>query len=189
MDIASRLATTVGLATLLSACGGSPPALPPAPVAGSGATLPPAPGGATLPPAPVAGSGVSLPPAPVVGSDAALPAASPSASVETVKLEFPAPSDVKWEARGRRDPFEPLVAREGAAGTTVSSAKLTGIVRRGGTALALVETPDGLGYILKAGDTLGDGRVLEIGQNTVVFSIVPRPGITDNRVVLRLAGE
>lgn len=94
-----------------------------------------------------------------------------------------------WEAKGRRDPFEPLNVREGAAGTTVSAARLTGIVRGRGATLALVETADGLGYIMKPGDTLGDGRLLEIGQNAVVFSITPRPGTTNNRVVLRLAGD
>ncbi|MGH7389102.1 MAG: hypothetical protein ACREM3_06525 [Candidatus Rokuibacteriota bacterium] len=156
MPISPRLTTTVGVAALLAACSGPPPASLPVPVAGSGA---------------------------------AMPAASPAASVETARAELPPPALVAWEAKGRRDPFEPLSVREGAAGTTVSSAKLTGIVRSRGAALALVETPDGLGYILKPGDTLGDGRLLEIGQSTVVFSIVPRPGTTNNRVVLRLAGE
>jgi len=94
-----------------------------------------------------------------------------------------------WEPRGRRDPFAIPAAREGAAGMTVASAKLTGIVRGAGNALALVETSDGLGYILKTGDTLADGRLVEIGPNSVVFTVVPRPGSNSNRVVLRLAGD
>ncbi len=136
------------------------------------------------------GSPPTPPPAPAAtGPVAAVPAPPPTSPVESAKAELSPPASVQWEARGRRDPFEPLVAREGASGTTVASAKLTGIVRGRGAALALVETSDGLGYILKLGDTLGDGRLLEIGQSTVVFSIVPRPGTTNNRVVLRLAGE
>jgi hypothetical protein len=154
--------TTVGLAAFLSGCGGSPPAQP-APMAGAVAAA-----------------------VPVSPGSPASPAAAPA---EIAKAEVPPPSSATWEAKGRRDPFEPLTVREGAAGMTVSSAKLTGIVRGRGPTLALVETADGLGYILKQGDTLGDGRLLEIGSSTVVFSIVPRPGTTNNRVVLRLAGE
>jgi len=167
MPTSPRLSTTtVGLAALLAACGGSPP----------------------QPPAPSVAGAVALPPAPVAAR-AAAPVAPSAAPAEIAKGDVPPPASMNWEAKGRRDPFEPLVVREGAAGTTVASAKLTGIVRGRGATLALVETPDGLGYILKPGDTLGDGRLLEIGQNTVVFSVVPRPGTTNNRVVLRLAGE
>ena len=53
--------------------------------------------------------------------------------------------------------------------------------------LALVEAPDGIGYILKPGDTLGDGRLLEIGSDSVVFLVAPKTGAPSNRVVLRLA--
>src|SRR5262245_10706629 len=157
MPISLRLTTTVGLAALLTACGGAPPMPQPAASPAAGAAAPASP--------------------------------APAAAVDAAKADMPPPLSASWEARGRRDPFEPLVVREGAAGTSVSSARLTGIVRGRGPVLALVETSDGLGYILKLGDTLGDGRLLEIGQNTVVFSIVPRPGTTNNRVVLRLAGE
>jgi hypothetical protein len=90
------------------------------------------------------------------------------------KLDLPSGPEVAYEPKGRRDP----------------SAKLTGIVRRAnGAALALVETADGLGYILKAGDTLGDGRLVEIGPNNVVFRVPERPGSLTNRVVLSLAGD
>jgi Tfp pilus assembly protein PilP len=96
----------------------------------------------------------------------------------------PAPS---YEAKGRRDPFVSLEVREGASGFTVAAAKLTGIVRSQRGALALVEAQDGIGYILKPGDTLGDGRLLEIGSDSVVFQVKPKSGATANRVVLRLA--
>jgi hypothetical protein len=55
--------------------------------------------------------------------------------------------------------------------------------------MALVETADGLGYILKPGDTLGDGRLVQVGQDSVVFSVAARRGSTTNRVVLRLPGD
>lgn len=147
---------SVGLALLLSACGGSPPP-PVPPTAGSPQPAPPGP----------------QPAAAVAAKDAAPPA--------------PTASEGEYDAKGRRDPFEPPSAREGAA--TVASAKLTGIVQSGASVLALVETPDGLGYILKPGDVLGDGRVIEIGRDSVVFSVASRPGSTISRVVLRLAGD
>ena len=67
--------------------------------------------------------------------------------------------------------------------------KLTGIVRSARTTLALVETQDGIGYILKPGDTLGDGRLLEIGADNVTFSVPAKPGAPINRVVLKLAAN
>jgi hypothetical protein len=100
----------------------------------------------------------------------------------------PPPAGPAYEGKGRRDPFEPPSALEGT-GITVASAKLTGIVQSGARVLALVETPDGLGYILKPGDVLGDGRVVEIGRDSVVFNVAARPGSTISRVVLRLAGD
>lgn len=169
MHISARLITSFALAAVLTACGGSPQA--------------PTPSVSSIP-APVPASPSASPAMPATPP----PAPSPSAA-ELAKAEVPPVNMVAWEAKGRRDPFEPLNVREGAAGTTVASAKLTGIVRGKGPTLALVETPDGLGYIMKQGDTLGDGRLVEIGPNAVVFSITPRPGATNNRIVLRLAGD
>ncbi len=55
--------------------------------------------------------------------------------------------------------------------------------------MALVETSDGIGYILKVGDTLGNGRLVEIGSDAAIFSVAPRSGSTPKRVVLRLASD
>jgi Tfp pilus assembly protein PilP len=68
----------------------------------------------------------------------------------------------------------------------VASVKLVGIVQGRQGPLALVETPDGLGYILRTGDLLGDGKVLEIGVDSVVFSVTRRPDEAPSRVVVRL---
>ena len=99
------------------------------------------------------------------------------------------PTAPKYEPGGRRDPFESLEVRAGSDRVTVAAAKLTGVIRSGSSALALVETGDGIGYILKAGDTLADGRLLEITANTVVFAIAAKPGSTTNKVVLRLPSD
>jgi hypothetical protein len=54
--------------------------------------------------------------------------------------------------------------------------------------IVLIETPDGLGFILQPGDVFGDGRLIEVGQGTVVFNVVSRHEAANQRVVLRLGG-
>ncbi len=125
----------------------------------------------------------STPPSPPPKPPAAQPAA---AATEAPPAEV-APQVPKYDAKGRRDPFETLEVREGSGGLTVAATRLTGIVRSNRVALALVEAPDGIGYILKPGDTLGDGRLLEIGSDSVVFVVAQKAGAPSNRVVLRLA--
>ncbi|PYM91231.1 MAG: hypothetical protein DME04_19720 [Candidatus Rokuibacteriota bacterium] len=146
--------SSIGLATMLAACGSSPSPTPP----------PPKPAAAPVKPA------------------APAAAAQPAPPVPEVKADVP-----KYDPRGRRDPFEALEVREGTGGLTVVSTRLTGIVRSNRAALALVEAPDGIGYILKPGDTLGDGRLLEIGSDSVVFVVTAKAGAPSNRVVLKLA--
>jgi Tfp pilus assembly protein PilP len=92
-----------------------------------------------------------------------------------------------YDARQRRDPFAPLVVTEGATkGLTVASVKLTGVILGGQSPLGLVEAPDGIGYILKLGDMLGNGRVVEIGKDTISFAVAGRPGQPASTVTLRL---
>jgi hypothetical protein len=94
-----------------------------------------------------------------------------------------------YDRRGRRDPFEPVDGlRLEATPPTVATARLRGIVR-GNTLRALVETPDGLGYILKVGDTLAEARLVEIGADSVVFSVPAQRGSTARRIVLRLPDD
>lgn len=154
--------TSIGVATVLAACGGAPP--PPA----------------QAPKPPAAAAPKPAAPAPPPAAAAAKPPAVPAVP-QPLGPQIP-----KYEVKGRPDPFQPLDVREGAA-SPVASAKLTGIVRSAHTTLALVETPEGIGYILKPGDTLGDGRLLEIGSDSVVFQVTPKPGSPTNRVVLKLA--
>ncbi len=125
-------------------------------------------------------------------SPPSVPPKPPGASSQGPAAAAVAPAEVvvavpKYDPKGRRDPFETLEIREGSGGLTVAATRLTGIVRSNRVALALVEAPDGIGYILKPGDTLGDGRLLEIGSDSVVFVVAPKTGAPSNRVVLRLA--
>ncbi len=157
MRVRLTVVTSIGLATVLAACGSSPPPPP-----------------AQAPKPPVA----AAPPVATAAKPPLVPAVP-----EPAGPEIP-----KYEIKGRRDPFETLEVKEGA-GSALASARLTGIVRSARATLALVETPEGLGYILKPGDTLGDGRLLEIGSDSVVFQVPPKPGSPSNRVVLKLAAN
>ncbi len=118
-------------------------------------------------------------PAPPTGVSAAVAVAP---AIEQEKTLPP----VSYEPKGRRDPFEQLEVTGGAKGLTVSSTKLTGIVQSQRGTLALLEGSDGIGYILRPGDTLGDGRLLEVSSDRAVFNVLPRPGAPPTRVTLRL---
>lgn len=130
------------------------------------------------------GSGAPpLPPPPIAAPPK--PAAPPAEAPEAQKQERSLPA-VTYEPKGTRDPFIPLEVTGGAKGLTVASTRLTGIVWDQAGALALLEGADGIGYILRPGDTLGDGRLLEVGADNAVFSVVPRPGSPPTRLTLRL---
>ncbi|MGH7277364.1 MAG: hypothetical protein ACREJG_01605 [Candidatus Rokuibacteriota bacterium] len=158
MTSSHALLCLVGLLVTVTGCSGSPPqSTPPAAL-----------------PRPAAGPTPSATPAQQAAAVVPVPA-------------VPEPPAITYDIKGRRDPFEALDVREGSKGLTVASTRLTGIVQGAEMPLALVETAEGLGYILRPGDTLGDGRVLEIGLDAVVFGVAPKPGENTNRVVLRLA--
>ena len=96
---------------------------------------------------------------------------------------------LSYDAKGRRDPFVPIaLAKDKPMGLSITTLKLAGVIR-GRTLLALVEAPDGLGYILKPGDMLGDGRVTEITQNAVTFAVAARAGQAATTATLRLAQD
>jgi hypothetical protein len=166
----SRAIALAGLGSLcavLTACGGSPPP-PPAAVAKPVAAIP--------------ASAPAQPPAPT--------SATPGAAPLVASPAMPDADGNQYDPKNRRDPFTSLEVTGGPKGLEVATAKLTGIVRGAGTTLALVETQDGIGYILKPGDTLGDGRVVEIGPDNVIFAVAAKPGSPSaNRVVLKLAAN
>ena len=99
----------------------------------------------------------------------------------------PALPPMAYDAKGRRDPFVPVSLAAESKGINVSAAKLVGIVRASQGTMALVEGPDGVGYILRNGDGLGNGRVTSITASTVTFAVVAQPGQGAMNVTLRLA--
>ena len=184
------------LCAALVACGGAPP--PPKPVTAA----PTAPAAAPKPAAPAAPAPTPAPPtaqgaaptaqgAPPTGQGATgtgQPAPGTAQPAPFVTMPpVPQASGTAYDPKGRRDPFQALDLIGGPRGLDVSTTKLTGIVRSARTTLALIETSDGIGYILKPGDTLGDGRLLEIAVDSVVFAVGAKPGFPTNRVVLKLA--
>lgn len=173
MKLAAALA--LPLTAVLAGCGWSPTLPGSAPSPAASAALVPAPASAPAP---------APPPPPA----AAAPAQPMPAGVLTERPEIPRPPAPSYDTRGRRDPFEVLETREGASGTTVNAARLAGVVRGHTGPMALIETPDGLGYILRPGDTLGDGRLIEVLGDSVVFTVPLRNGGT-SRVVLKLPGD
>jgi hypothetical protein len=168
---ALALAGVGSLCAVLTACGGSPPPPPAAAVK------------------PVAAVPASAPTPPPATSPAATPAGQAAPLVGAPVL--PDAAGGQYEPKNRRDPFMSLEVTSGPKGLEVATTKLTGIVRGAGTTLALVETQDGIGYILKPGDTLGDGRLVEIGADNVIFAVSAKPGSSSstNRVVLKLAAN
>ncbi len=127
------------------------------------------------------GAPTSTPPAP--GPVAAPP--RPVIAPKEPDAGPPLPA-MSYSAKQRRDPFAPIVVAEGAKGLTVAAAKLAGVVQGRQGRMGLVEAPDGIGYILKAGDTLGDGRVVDVGQDSISFAVAARPGQPASTVTLRL---
>jgi len=184
------LAGLSGLCATLVACGSTPPP-PPKPV-GAAPTAPaatPKPAVAAAPaptPAPPTAQGTS-PTAQGTPAQGTPGTAQPAPFV--VMPPVPQATGTAYDPKGRRDPFQALDLIGGPKGLDVSTTKLTGIVRSASTTLALIETSDGIGYILKPGDTLGDGRLMEIAVDSVVFAVGAKPGFPTNRVVLKLAAN
>ena len=165
------LVTLGAVCAVLTACGGSPPTPPPA------ATTPPA----ASTPAPVAAVRPDQSSQPAqAGQPAPLVPAAPTIAAAEVP---------KYLDKGRKDPFTEVQLSATTGGLSVATTKLTGIVRGPRSVLALLETQEGIGYILKPGDTLGDGRLMEIGADSVVFAVGPKAGSAAQRVVLRLAAN
>jgi len=101
-------------------------------------------------------------------------------------LPFP---PLAYDPTGRRDPFAPDAASTAdASAPRVAPLKLTGVIQ-GPAPLALLEAPDGTGYIVKPGDTLGDGRVLDVVADAVTIRLAARGQRTPETMTLTLAGD
>ena len=131
----------------------------------------------------------AAPPKPPTPTAAPVPPPAPgSAAVRPLDPGAGRPlPPMAYDAKGRRDPFVPVSLAAESKGINVSAAKLVGIVRSPQGALALVEGPDGVGYVLRNGNGLGNGRVTSITATTVTFAVAAQPGQGATTVTLRLA--
>ena len=200
MKSSVALVTLGGVCAVLTACGGSPPTPQPSATTPRATSTP-----ATSTPAtstPATSTPTSTPATSTPATSAPAPVASlrPDQSGQPARAGQPAPlvpaaptvaaAEVpKYLDKGRKDPFTEVQLSATTGGLSVATTKLTGIVRGPRSVLALLETQEGIGYILKPGDTLGDGRLMEIGADSVVFAVGPKAGSAAQRVVLRLAAN
>jgi hypothetical protein len=94
-----------------------------------------------------------------------------------------------YQSYGKLDPFQPLVSGDyerlgGAELVDLASARLVGVMWGGDDQFALVEDPDGFGYILRVGDRVRNGRVVGIRKSSMSAKVTLY-GITST-VVLKL---
>ena len=141
--------------------------------------------GCGAPPSPPAAAAKPVPEAAATATSAAKP--GPVALPKEPEAG-PVLPPLSYDAKGRRDPFVPIVLAKDKPGLSILTFKLTGVIGSH-PPLALVEASDGIGYILKPGDTLGDGRVTEITQSTVTFAVAAKSGQAATTTTLRLAQD
>lgn len=128
------------------------------------------------------------PPTPLAAPAAPAPGATGAAAVRPLDPGAgPVLPPLAYDTKNRRDPFSPIARTGEAKGLNVTAAKLVGIIQGGRGPLALVEAADGVGYILKSGDALGNGRVTGITGTTVTFAVSAQTGQGPTTVTLRLA--
>jgi len=96
-----------------------------------------------------------------------------------------------YNPMNRRDPFVPLVTREGytVAAGALNTEDLTLIGTMWGSSgrVALVKDSGERGYVLKPGDRVAGGKVLEVKEDAVVFEINAYGTIS--RITLRLVPQ
>jgi len=131
------------------------------------------------------------------------PAQAAQAQPAAPAAAAPARPTYVYEIKGRRDPFRPLIEprvkavktgqKAGLAALEVNEIKLSGIIWEQRGFLALVEAPDGKGYVLRVNDTIGgDARVSKITPESVTFEVrgpTPTPQVRTRLVELRLRKE
>jgi hypothetical protein len=102
---------------------------------------------------------------------------SPTKTTGTLADRFPKRSIVEYESWEKPDPFMPLIDQplggQGAGSETpdVESLRLVGVLEGEHGSSALFEDLEGYGYILKDGDPVKNGYVVQITDDRVVFQI------------------
>lgn len=107
-----------------------------------------------------------------------------------------------YNPMGRRDPFWDLLKRNsaklrkkrkaGLVGLDIDQLELEGIVKKKGKFLALLKGPDGRPYLVKEGDSVYDGEILQIRSHMVKFKkilTIALGGTKERTIIKRLNPE
>ena len=110
------------------------------------------------------------------------------------KVGAPAPTTAagagKYESLGRRDPFISLVAPRRAASSAIpvprsshglgsfllADVTVTGLTRKGGERMAILQGSDKSSYVAKVGSRIADAVIKNIDAQGVVFVDIPEAG-------------
>ncbi len=92
-----------------------------------------------------------------------------------------------YSSRGKKDPFQPETEIGEEELLNVSEAKLLGVIKSEEGNVALLQDRRGVGYVLKEGDRVRNGRVVRIESDRVIFATVDF-GFT-RRIELKLEEE
>ncbi len=114
----------------------------------------------------------------------------------------PLQGEFVYNPMGRRDPFWDLLKRNssklkkkrkaGLAGLDIDQLELEGIIKKEKGFVALLKGPDGRPYLVKKGDSVYDGEVLEIGSHMVKFKkilTIALGGTKERTIIKRLNPE
>ncbi len=102
---------------------------------------------------------------------------APTKTSGTLADRFPKRKIITYQSWGKPDPFAALINRQGRSGNgpdeipDVESLRLVGVLQANDEASALLEDLDGYGYILKDGDSVKNGYVVQIGQDKIIFHL------------------
>jgi len=102
--------------------------------------------------------------------------AGPTKTSGTLAGRFPKRKVIKYQSWGRRDPFTALIDKslagyEPGEPPNVETLRLVGVLKSNDGSSALLEDLEGYGYILKDGDKVQNGYVVQIGTDKIIFQI------------------
>src|SRR5438874_7115770 len=122
-------------------------------------------------------------PQPAAKKEKSLPNSVPTTAPPTANAGDPGVANYKYEVKGRRDPFRtldvvnsiqaaatPVVRPPGIKGQLVSEIKLVGVVKSKGNIMAIAEGYRGRTFFIHTKDDLYDGKVIEIRNDSVLFT-------------------
>lgn len=119
-----------------------------------------------------------------------MPAAAEDGAKDEKEIKTLRSKHYYYKAFNRRDPFHSLISGEYEETENdlvdIYKVRLVGVLTGGMERFAMLESDNGFGYILKAGDPIRNGRVLSVAQRSLVAR-VSMYGQT-NSITLKLEG-